>query len=98
MSVWSFNSARRASAIVLPSRSVPSSPATRPRLEGCGNLRASWFETAQAPPHHEGVAGVLGVADHKAKGGRLLHFRKPRGVARHQVDLEIDLTARAPAA
>jgi hypothetical protein len=28
----------------------------------------------------------------------LLHFRKPRRVARHQVDLEIDLGRRAPAA
>jgi hypothetical protein len=27
-------------------------------------------ETAHAPPHHEGLPGVLGAADRNAKGGR----------------------------
>ncbi len=45
-------------------------------------------------------AGLVGASAGKAKteslAWRLLHFREARGVARHQVDLDIDLAAGLP--
>ena len=79
-SVWSLRIARRASAIIRPSKTIVIAG-----LDPAIHL-VKRMDT-RVKPAYDTITVTFSV-----------HFRQPRGVTRHQIDLEIDLAAGAPGA
>src|SRR3954469_4671892 len=98
MSVWSLSGARRASAMIMLSSSLVARPEVQPlgRVSK-GEIKSGLIGQGGAGRLLTIRAGLVGATARKAKtesirpGGALLHFRQARGVARHQVNLDIDL-------